>query len=35
MAGECLARAGSVLANAGLADARLLGIGRWIVERTK
>jgi geranylgeranyl diphosphate synthase, type II len=35
MAGECLARAESVLANAGLADARLLGIGRWIVERSK
>jgi geranylgeranyl pyrophosphate synthase len=35
MASECLARAESVLANAGLADARLLGIGRWIVERSK
>jgi geranylgeranyl diphosphate synthase type II len=35
MARECLARAESVLASAGLADARLLGIGRWIVERSK
>jgi geranylgeranyl diphosphate synthase type II len=35
MAAECLARAESVLVDAGLADARLLGIGRWIVERSK
>ena len=32
---DCLARAESVLAAANLADARLLGIGRWIVERSK
>jgi farnesyl diphosphate synthase len=35
MARECLARAESLLARADLADARLLGIGRWIVERSK
>jgi geranylgeranyl diphosphate synthase, type II len=35
MARECLSRAESVLANANLADARLLGIGRWMVERSK
>jgi geranylgeranyl diphosphate synthase type II len=35
MASDCLARAESVLAEAHLADARLLGIGRWIVERSK
>jgi geranylgeranyl diphosphate synthase type II len=35
MARECLARAESVLASKNLADARLLGIGRWIVERSK
>jgi geranylgeranyl pyrophosphate synthase len=35
MARECLARAESVLASAKMADARLLGIGRWIVERSK
>jgi len=35
MARECLSRAESVLAGASLADARLLGIGRWIVERSK
>ena len=35
MADDCLARAESVLAAAHLADARLLGIGRWIVERSK
>jgi geranylgeranyl diphosphate synthase, type II len=35
MARECLARAESVLASANMADARLLGIGRWIVERSK
>jgi len=35
MARECLSRAESVLAGASLADARLLGIGRWFVERSK
>jgi geranylgeranyl diphosphate synthase type II len=35
MAGECLSRAESVLSAANLADAHLLGIGRWIVERSK
>jgi geranylgeranyl diphosphate synthase type II len=35
MARECLARAESILADAELADAPLLGIGRWIVERSK
>jgi geranylgeranyl diphosphate synthase type II len=35
MARECLARAESILAAASLADARLLAIGRWIVERSK
>ena len=35
MARECLARAESILAGASLADARLIGIGRWIVERSK
>jgi geranylgeranyl pyrophosphate synthase len=34
MAAECIARAGQVLAEAGLADSHLLGIGRWIVERS-
>jgi geranylgeranyl diphosphate synthase type II len=33
MAADCLARAESTLRSAGLADSRLLGIGRWIVER--
>jgi geranylgeranyl diphosphate synthase type II len=33
MAAECLQRAEARLAGAGLADAHLLGIGRWIVER--
>jgi geranylgeranyl diphosphate synthase type II len=33
MARECLARADSILADARMADERLLGIGRWIVER--
>jgi geranylgeranyl diphosphate synthase type II len=33
MAGECLARAEAVLRQAGLADAMLLGIGRWVVTR--
>jgi geranylgeranyl diphosphate synthase, type II len=35
MARECLERAHVTLATAGMADARLLGIGRWIVERSK
>ena len=35
MARECLSRAESVLSSASLADAHLLGIGRWIVERSK
>jgi geranylgeranyl diphosphate synthase type II len=35
MAAECLERAEAVLAAAHLADARLLGIGRWIVDRSK
>jgi geranylgeranyl pyrophosphate synthase len=35
MARECLQRAEAVLAAASLADDRLLGIGRWIVERSK
>jgi geranylgeranyl diphosphate synthase type II len=35
MARECLTRAESILAGASLADDRLLGIGRWIVERSK
>jgi geranylgeranyl diphosphate synthase type II len=34
MAKECLERAESRLAAAGVADPRLLGIGRWIVERS-
>jgi len=33
MAAECLARADATLAAAGLADSRLLEIGRWIVTR--
>ncbi len=33
MADACLARAGIALAGAGLADSRLLDIGRWIVAR--
>jgi farnesyl diphosphate synthase len=33
MAAECLARADASLGGAGLADSRLLEIGRWIVER--
>ena len=33
MAADCLARAESVLRDAGLADSRLPAIGRWIVER--
>jgi len=35
MAKECLDRAESRLASAGVADPRLLSIGRWIVERSK
>jgi geranylgeranyl diphosphate synthase type II len=34
MAKECLERAERGLASAGVADPRLLGIGRWIVERS-
>ena len=34
MARECLERAEGVLGAAGVADPRLLGIGRWIVERS-
>jgi geranylgeranyl diphosphate synthase type II len=33
MAGECLARAEATLRDAGLADSRLMDIGRWIVTR--
>jgi geranylgeranyl diphosphate synthase, type II len=33
MAAECLARADATLAEAGLADSRLLEIGKWIVTR--
>jgi farnesyl diphosphate synthase len=33
LAAECLTRADAALAGAGLADSRLLDIGRWIVER--
>ena len=33
MAAECLERAEAVLTAAGVADARLIGIGRWIVGR--
>jgi geranylgeranyl diphosphate synthase, type II len=35
MARDCLDRAHVALDAAGMADARLLGIGRWIVERSK
>jgi farnesyl diphosphate synthase len=35
MAHDCLSRAERILAEAHLADDRLLGIGRWIVERSK
>jgi geranylgeranyl diphosphate synthase type II len=35
MARDCLDRAHAALASGGMADARLLGIGRWIVERSK
>jgi geranylgeranyl diphosphate synthase type II len=34
MATECLERAEATLASAGVADPRLIGIGRWIVERS-
>jgi len=34
MAAECLQRADATLRQAGLADSMLLGIGRWIVERS-
>jgi geranylgeranyl diphosphate synthase type II len=33
MAADCLARAHATLSAAGMADAHLLGIGRWIVDR--
>jgi geranylgeranyl pyrophosphate synthase len=33
LASDCLARAAGILETAGLADTRLLEIGRWIVER--
>jgi geranylgeranyl diphosphate synthase, type II len=35
MAADCLARAEAALASANLADERLIGIGRWIVDRSK
>ena len=35
MAAECLVRADATLRAAGMADTWLLGIGRWIVERSK
>jgi geranylgeranyl diphosphate synthase, type II len=35
MARDCLDRAQAALTAAGMDDARLLGIGRWIVERSK
>ena len=35
MARDCLDRARAALESAGMADARLLGIGRWILERSK
>jgi len=34
MAQECLQRAESRLSAAGVSDAHLLGIGRWIIERS-
>jgi hypothetical protein len=34
MAAECLQRAEAALAGAGIADSHLLGLGRWIVERS-
>ncbi|HET9268010.1 MAG TPA: farnesyl diphosphate synthase [Vicinamibacterales bacterium] len=34
MADACIERAADTLAGAGMANSRLLGIGRWIVERT-
>jgi geranylgeranyl pyrophosphate synthase len=34
LAADCLARAHATLGNAGLADSRLLEIGRWIVTRS-
>jgi len=34
MAADCLARAEATLTETGLADARLLEIGRWIVTRS-
>jgi hypothetical protein len=35
MARECLSRAEAILSAANLADDHLLGIGRWIVERSR
>ena len=35
MAEDCVEAAGMSLRAAGLADTRLLEIGRWIVDRTK
>jgi farnesyl diphosphate synthase len=35
MAAECLDRAAATLRAAGIADDRLLAIGRWILERSK
>jgi geranylgeranyl diphosphate synthase type II len=35
MAAECLDRAAATLRSAGIADERLLGIGKWIVERSR
>jgi geranylgeranyl pyrophosphate synthase len=34
LAAECLTRAELTLCDAGIADPHLLGIGRWIVERS-
>lgn len=34
MAAECLERAEAALTRAGVADERLLGIGRWIIDRS-
>lgn len=34
MAADCLARAETILRDAALADSHLVGIGRWIVERS-
>jgi hypothetical protein len=34
MAADCLERAQAALKGASITDARLLDIGRWVVERT-